>query len=424
MFKIIFYDTCALLELQEKAFEEFFYISSVTLMELENIKTSNNKDNEIKYKARHLIKLLEENEEKFSTVFADEGIKHIVKEHYCEETNDNLIIACALEVQDEYKLISKEQSDYSDANVTFVTGDITCKTIAKEIFNLSTRYITDDYVEYKGFKEIVLSDEDMAIFFSHLDKNLYDLLTNEYIIIKNTENETVYTGHWDGEKIESTRFPNIRSRRFGIIRPIKGDYYQQLALDSFDRNKLTVIKGKAGTGKSHLALGYLLSLLEKEVIDKIIVFCNTVATVGSAKLGYYPGTRLEKLCDSSIGTMLSSKLGGKEGLYSLLDNEQLELLPMSDIRGYDTSGVRAGIYITEAQNLDITLMKLALQRIGEDSLCIIDGDYNTQVDSKAYAGYNNGMRRLSEVFRGQDFYGEVELQNIYRSEIARIADLM
>ena len=69
-------------------------------------------------------------------------------------------------------------------------------------------------------------------------------------------------------------------------------------------------------------------------------------------------------------------------------------------------------------------MKLALQRIGEDSICIIDGDYNTQVDLQQYAGYNNGMRRLSEIFRGQDFYGEVELKNIYRGRIARLAELM
>jgi predicted ribonuclease YlaK len=49
---------------------------------------------------------------------------------------------------------------------------------------------------------------------------------------------------------------------------------------------------------------------------------------------------------------------------------------MSDIRGFDTNGMKAGVYITEAQNLDINLIKLALQRIGEDSVCIIDGDFD------------------------------------------------
>lgn len=54
-------------------------------------------------------------------------------------------------------------------------------------------------------------------------------------------------------------------------------------------------------------------------------------------------------------------------------------------------------------------MKLALQRVGEDSIIIIDGDCNAQVDDPAFEGNNNGMKRLSEVFRGFDLYGEVEL---------------
>ena len=97
---------------------------------------------------------------------------------------------------------------------------------------------------------------------------------------------------------------------------------------------------------------------------------------------------------------------------------------MSDIRVYDTTGMNAGIYISEAQNLDITLMKLALQRIGEDSICIIDGDAQTQVDDVHFAGANNGMRRASKIFRGSDVYGEVELKTIHRSKIAEIAQKM
>ena len=97
---------------------------------------------------------------------------------------------------------------------------------------------------------------------------------------------------------------------------------------------------------------------------------------------------------------------------------------MSDIRGFDSTGMHAGIYITEAQNMDIELMRLALQRIGQDSVCILDGDSDAQVDLSMYAGANNGMRRVSQVFRGQDIYGEVTLPNIYRSKIARIAQEM
>ena len=66
-------------------------------------------------------------------------------------------------------------------------------------------------------------------------------------------------------------------------------------------------------------------------------------------------------------------------------------------------------------------MRLALQRIGEDCVCVLDGDSEAQVDASLYAGNNNGLRRVSQVFRGEDIYGEVTLPNIYRSRIATIA---
>ena len=108
----------------------------------------------------------------------------------------------------------------------------------------------------------------------------------------------------------------------------------------------------------------------------------------------------------------------------LVQEEKLVLLPLSDVRGYDTSGMRAGVYISEAQNMDIDLMKLALQRIGEDSICIIDGDLKAQVDLEEFSGYNNGMRRASEVLRGQKIYGEVALKNIHRSQLSKIIESM
>jgi predicted ribonuclease YlaK len=192
-------------------------------------------------------------------------------------------------------------------------------------------------------------------------------------------------------------------------------------MDSLMNNQITTLKGPAGTGKTFLSLAYLFHLLEKHKIDKIVIFCNTVATKNSAKLGFYPGSRDEKLLDSQIGNMLASKLGDKIMVEKMINDGQLILLPMSDVRGYDTSGMNAGVYISEAQNMDITLMKLALQRIGEDSVCIIDGDPMTQVDDVSFAGLNNGMRRVSKIFRGTEVYGEIELKNIHRSKIANIA---
>jgi len=104
--------------------------------------------------------------------------------------------------------------------------------------------------------------------------------------------------------------------------------------------------------------------------------------------------------------------------------EKLVLMPISDIRGFDTTNQNAIIYITEAQNMNIPMMKLAMQRIGEDCSCIIDGDFDTQVDSNMFEGKQNGMRRLSEVLRNEDIYGEIELNTCYRSKLASLVEIM
>ena len=411
-----FYDTNTILKLQDKIFEEDFIISSVTLQELEHIKVSRNKDDQVKYEARKALHLLDDNSDKYDVVVYDNAIENYILGKNMEITPDTKIVgSCAFS-----RCLLPQDTDF-----VFVTNDIACKMIASKIFSLEVESVGENKLdEYKGFVEKSLSEDEMAYFYEHLQENVFDLYTNEYLILKNDKDQVVDKFRWDGCEYQNVKFPTIKSNYFGSVKPYNGDIYQQMVLNSLSYNQVTMVKGAAGTGKSYLAIGYLMWLLEKRKIEKIIVFCNTVATANSAKLGYYPGTKDEKLIDSSIGNMLSAKLGDSFGLEQMIAQGKIQLLPLSDIRGFDTNGMSAGVYITEAQNMDISLMKLALQRIGEDSVCIIDGDYNAQVDLSQYAGSNNGMRRMSEVFRGQDFYGEIELQNIYRSRIASVAELM
>ena len=284
--------------------------------------------------------------------------------------------------------------------------------------------VEEEIYDYDGYKIVQMNDDEMAEFYSNPTANKYDLYINEYLLVQDIEGNIVDKLCWTGENYRHLSYENFKSNYFGNVKPMKDDIYQALVADSLANNKITLIKGPAGTGKTYLSLGFLIHKLERNKIDKIVIFCNTVATKNSAKLGYYPGTRDEKLLDSQIGNMLSTKLGGRFAVEQMIEKEELILLPLSDIRGYDTSGMRAGVYISEAQNLDISLMKLALQRIGEDGICIVDGDDKAQVDDIAFAGHRSGMKRLSKVFRGTNIYGEVELQKIHRSKIGAIADKM
>lgn len=411
---IKFYDTSSLLLKATSLHEEPFVISSITLQELENIKSSGRKDLETKHNARLILNYLDTHDNYTIHIFTNSMLQPI-EEMDLEISNDMKILASAIDYD---KFVQPDET-------IFVSNDIALKNIANLFFGSDMIWsVCEEEIDpYCGYKDVILSDEQLNEFYTN-QENTFDLKVNEYLIIRNQEGEVIDRFCWTGEEFDRLKFKSFRSRWFGEVRPMKDDVYQMLAADSFSRNNITMIKGPAGTGKSYLSLAYLLNQLEYHKIDKIIIFCNTVATKNSARLGFYPGTRDEKLLDSQIGNLLSSKIGDKTEVERLIAEGKLVLLPLSDIRGYDTSGMNAGIYISEAQNMDVSLMKLALQRIGEDSICIIDGDEKTQVDDISFAGNNNGMKRVSKIFRDTDVYGEVELKKIHRSKIAQIAERM
>lgn len=339
--------------------------------------------------------------------------------------NDDYIVNCAKE-----------------HNAIMVSGDflvtLKCEALSVEYIDLMETGQKDDY---KGYVQLY-EESDIARLLKDMNenKNVFNLLPNQYVIIMKEvydDDENKYKwisseGHkWTGDtyiRVKTKRNDQIESKHFGTFTP--RDVFQMCVLDSLKSNKLTTIKGGAGTGKSLVALSYAWSEIEDgSNYDVLICFVNPMASRNSAKLGFYPGTRDEKLLDSAVGSMLASKFGSKSAVEDEIRKGRLQLLPFSDIRGFDTTGMRAIVWFVEAQNLDVDLMKLGVQRIGEDSIGIIDGDYTGQVDSHHYEGSNNGMRRVSEIFRGRTVkgkpvYGEVELPIVYRSGLAQIAEEM
>lgn len=417
MKEYLFYDTSSLLA-DANLFapnHEPFIISSVSLDELNKLKESNSKTPELRAAAQAVLKKLAANRGKYTDwVFKVSMLDPIVDKDL-EITNDMKILACAIDY---------DKNVHPDETV-FITNDLGQADIANLFFGEdSIRSVEMKEDGYCGYKEFTLDDKAMADFYENQSYNVFDLYVNEYAIIKDQAGNVVDRVCWTGCGYRPISFTTFDSTQFGQIKPMKNDVQQQLAFDSLLKNKITMLRGAAGTGKSILALGFLFYCLERGKIDQIIIFCNPVAARGAAKLGFTPGDLIDKILDTQVGNMLISKLGSRIVIEQLIQQEKLVLLPFSNIRGYDTTDKNAGIYITEAQNLDVNLMKLALQRLGEDSICIIDGDDKTQLDLDMYAGNNNGMRRASQAFRGQDIYGEVELKTIHRSRIAQIAEQM
>ena len=413
-----FYDTSSLLLKASNLFEDNtpFAISSITLNELEGIKTSAHKDAELKYSARKLLHLLDEHHGEYDIQIYHPDYLWPIEEKSLEVTNDMKILACALQY---------DRACHPDETV-FVTNDLALSAIAKLYLPKSQitsiqREIQED--TYTGYKDIIMSEDDMANFYQYPQINKYDLLTNEYIIVRNIDGEIVDKLCWDGKTHRALSYPTFSSYWFGDIKPYKDDPYQAFAADSLTHNQITMIAGRAGSGKTFLSLAYLFSLLGKGKIDRIVIFCNPVVAKDAAKLGFYPGTVLEKLLSTQAGAVLSSKLGDSIVVEDLVQKGQLVLIPAGDARGYEVPP-NSGVYIMESQNLTSDLMRMLLQRISETCKVIIDGDYAEQVDMDVYAGSNNGMRRCSEAFRGEDLFAQVELKTIHRSKIADIAERM
>ncbi len=388
-----------LTEVEEVVKNYQMVLPTTVLEELDNHK-DNSKDPIRSFKGRNAVKFIYRN---FDDIIFAESNDAIAK-------NDNKILDVAIRL-----------------NAMVFTNDI-CMRVKAQSQGLKVLDLNDDFKEdtYIGYTEVFLdNDKDnqaVADIYNKGFTDTYNLKENEYLLVRNEEGEIADKFKYAGGSYHKIHNHTLNTKSLGKIKPY--DEYQACLIDSLLNNQMTMIRGKAGSGKSLLALAYALSMVETNKYQKIIIFANPVSSRNAARLGFYPGTRLEKVLDSFVGSMLSSKLGGMEGIYQLIGHGKLEILPFSDIRGYDTSDMNAIVYIVEAQNLDIDLMKLAIQRVSDDCKLIIDGDNNSQVDMAAYEGTASGMSRISEVFSGQAFYGEVELKNIYRSIMAEIADAM
>lgn len=412
-----FYDTSSLLIAQGQpdfinSSSDQIYLSSISLKEIEKIKNSDDKSPDVKFAARHLSHLIDTYPNKFEIVFFKNYMLEPIIKTDLLINDDMRILATAIWV---------DKNLHPD-ELIFISNDLSLKNHANLFFgNECIKSYKESYENYKGFQSIQMTEQEMSNFYMNISDNQYNTLINQYLIIHNENGDWVDIRRWDGKEYQPLKYGNCHSKWFGSIKPVKGDIYQSMALDSFYNNDITMICGKPGSGKTMLAFAYLFSELEKGEIDRIVIFCNPVVAKNAAKLGFYPGSVHEKLLSSQVGGILSSKLGSQIEVERLLNEEKLVLVPAGDVRGYETPE-NSGVYIMESQNLTKDLMRLFLQRIGKNNKVIIDGDYKEQVDMDAYAGYNNGMIALSKVFRGESLYGQVELQYIHRNKIGQIAD--
>jgi PhoH-like ATPase len=400
-------DTNVLLKKPEVIKEYDCVIPSHVLREIEHLERTRKSDRTLQFEIRRLKRILDANE---THVYIDlKDYKFTLDESLDAQYVDNILLQVAID--NGYGMISNDRLVKEK-----------CKLYNIEVVNINE----DHFVEHKGFKEVFMVEEELKAVYMNLGVNQFDLITNEYVIINDDiTGELLDILKWNGQHLISLRDNKGRLgagfKTFQFDKFTPRDEQQIMAVDSIFSNQITSIRGRAGSGKSLIALNTAWHLVEKQGY-KLVIFVNPVPSLNAQELGFYKGDKLEKLLQSSVGTMLKAKFGDEVEILRQIQDGTLDILPFVDLRGFDT-GDKTVAWILEAQNLTSELLKLGLQRIGEGSKVIVDGDYHQQVDKDVYVS-DNGMKRMSEVFRGTDLYGEVELQNVHRSRIAEIADNM
>lgn len=369
------------------------YIPVEVLSELDKHKTAEG----IKgYKARRAIRNINKNIDKFTFLNKDQDFYHV----YNRNTTyiDDIII-----------------SYFDQYNMTLITNDIGMKIKAEALGIPTINYYENTVMPISCLK-VKFSNKQLENFSDEM-LNKYEVPVGQYIIVEDESGATRHIRKYFGEGLwESPTFDGIGNYLFSI-KPL--DAYQSCAIDSLFRDNMTVITGPAGSGKTLMSLAYCLQKISTG--SRVHVFVNPVKTKNSEELGFYPGDRDEKLLQNFIGGILKNKIGDITEVERLLDEGLLNLYPFSDIRGIEV-GKGDIMYITEAQNLSVELIKLGIQRCAEGSKIIIEGDPETQVDKDAFMNESNGLKRVIQVYTGDEQFSHVYLPNIYRSKLAERAE--
>lgn len=309
-----------------------------------------------------------------------------------------------------------------------LTNDICMKVKAKNLgieVNNVNRDIGDDY---KGYTIKIIGDDTyedsklLADLYNDRSKNVFDLNTNEYLIIKD-ENSPIYDDNkvnikgyktldilvWDGEN--HNKLKHIPSRT-GI--KAKNDM-QRCAIDLLLNDNIPVkgIFGNAGCGKTFLATKLALyHLKEKETYKSIMMVRNPVGP--GENIGFLKGDK-----DSKIGDFFKPIIqhldNGEIEANALISQGKLYKEIPKFMKGLDIQDTY--ILVDEAEDLSKKLVKLLGTRVGEGSAIVFTGDYS---QSEGKFKNNSGVKNLIQKAKGSSIFGCVVLDEDIRSDTSKL----
>jgi len=396
--KKILCDTNVLIDGLDFSLFEEVVIPITVLEELDNLKMKS--DFMLAHRARLAI----------SSIESAENVKIKLDYSYSlsakfSSKNDNDILAFAKEAT------TAEGVDY------FFTKDINLKAKAKAL-GVPLYIEAKSRDRYCGYKEVTMTDEELASHYSN-PENVFGLLENEYLIIKNVADEVIDRQKWNGSVFSPLSYKRIKSEFMGQVAPLNVN--QELAFDLLQNSEIPVkvLYGAFGAGKDFLMATHAMNVVidqKKNPIDRIVFIRNNVPVAGTKDIGYLPGTEKEKILPYCMP--FADQVGGIDGLNTLITDGVLELANFGFIRGRDIKN--SIIIVSEAENLTSENVALLLSRVGEGSQIWFNGDFK-QIDSPVFE-YNNGLEALIEGLKGEKRFGCVKFTKSERSEVAALSE--
>jgi PhoH-like ATPase len=324
--------------------------------------------------------------------------------------NDSRILAVALNLANE------------GLAVTVISKDLPMRVKAASIGLGAEEYRAELAVDsgWTGISEISLGSDDVA--------ELYD---NEVLSTPLVEDLPINTGL----VISSERGSALgRVGAKGTISLVRGDRdvfglhgrsaEQRLAIDVLLDNNVGIVSlgGRAGTGKSALAMcAGLEAVLERNLHRKIMVF-RPLYAVGGQELGYLPGDQGDKMnpwAEATFDTL--SSVVSQNVVNEVMDRGILEVLPLTHIRGRSLHD--AFVIVDEAQSLERNVLLTVLSRIGQNSRVVLTHDVAQRDNLRV--GRHDGVASVIEALKGQQLFAHLTLTRSERSQIAAlVTDLL
>ena len=303
------------------------------------------------------------------------------------------------------------------ADVVVVTKDVPMRVKASALGLHAEEYLAELAVDsgFTGMSELGLDDEQMSEFYdsgSIVTEDVSDEVVNTGVVI------TSPRGSGLGRVRTGNRVSMVRGDRdiFGVH---GRSAEQRIAIDMLLDDSLGIVSmgGRAGTGKSALALmAGLQKVLEENKHSKIMVF-RPLYAVGGQNLGYLPGSEGEKMnpwAEAVFDTL--SALVSKNVIDEVVNREILEVLPLTHIRGRSLHD--AFVIVDEAQSLERNVLLTVLSRIGMNSKVVLTHDVAQRDNLRV--GRHDGVAAVIEKLKGHELFAHVTLTRSERSEIAAL----